>query len=71
MAAELLQVFADFGTPSIIQTDRGSEFQGSVVTVAKQFNVKIICSSVKHTNPKERYRINFYISVALITIDTG
>ena len=48
VAAELLQVFADFGTPSIIQTDRGSEFQGLVVTVAKQFNIKIIRSSVKH-----------------------
>lgn len=48
VAAELLQVFADFGTPAIIQTDRGSEFQGSVVTVAQQFNVKIIRSSVKH-----------------------
>ena len=48
MAAELLQVFADFGTPSIIQTDRGSEFQGSVVTVAKQLNIRIIHSSVKH-----------------------
>ena len=48
VAAELLQVFADFGTPSIIQTDRGSQFQGSVVTVAKQFNVTIIRSSVKH-----------------------
>ena len=48
VAAELLQVFADFGTPAIIQTDRGSEFQGSVVTVAQQLNVKIIRSSVKH-----------------------
>ena len=60
VAVELLQIFADFGTPAIIQTDRGSEFQGSVVEVAKQFNVKIIRSSVKHSQSQGK------VSMALI-----
>ena len=60
VAVELLQIFADFGTPAIIQTDRGSEFQGSVVEVAKQFNVKIIRSSVKHPQSQGK------VSMALI-----
>ena len=57
VAVELLQVFADFGTPAIIQSDRGSEFQGSVVTVAQQLNVKIIRSSVKH--PQSQGKVEY------------
>ena len=56
VAAELLQIFSDFGAPSIIQSDRGSEFLGSVVVVAKQLNVKIIRSSVKHPQSQGKVR---------------
>ena len=61
VAAELLQTFADFGTPKIIQTDRGSEFQGSVVVVAKQLNVKIIRSSVKHPQSQGKVYIHDFV----------
>ena len=44
ISEQLLQVFADFGTPSIIQCDRGSEFMGCVERVAKVLQVKIIHS---------------------------
>ena len=48
VSEQLLQVFAHFGTPSIIQYDRGSEFMGSVEKVAKVPQAKIIHS-------RERY----------------
>lgn len=48
VSEQLLHIFADFGTPSIIQCDRGSEFMGCVEKVAKVLQVKIIHSSVRH-----------------------
>ena len=48
VANELLEIFADFGTPSRVQCDRGSEFRGYVEKVARALQVKIIRSSARH-----------------------
>ena len=48
VAEQLLQVFADLGVPSVIQSDRGSEFQGCVNQLSNMLSVKIVHSSVRH-----------------------
>ncbi len=48
VSEQLLQIFADLGTPSVIQSDRGSEFMGAVERVAKLLQVKMVHSSVRH-----------------------
>ena len=48
VAMHLLQIFSDFGTPSVVQSDRGSEFLGAVEKIAKLLHVKIVHSSVRH-----------------------
>ena len=35
VSSHLLQIFSDFGTPAIIQSDRGSEFKGAVEEIAR------------------------------------
>ena len=56
----LLQVFADLGTPSIIQCDRGTEFLGYVKKVAKVLQVKIINSSVRHPESQGKVSWIYY-----------
>ncbi len=48
VSEQLLHIFSDFGTPSVIQSDRGSEFMGAVERVAKLLQVKMVHSSVRH-----------------------
>ena len=60
----LLQVFADFGTPSVIQSDRGSEFMGCVDKVAKLLQVKMIHSSVRH--PQSQGKVSNSFSTNLV-----
>ena len=48
VSEQLLHIFFDFGTPSVIQSDRGSEFMGAVERVAKLLQVKMVHSSVRH-----------------------
>ena len=48
VSMHLLQIFCDFGTPTIVQSDRGSEFLGAVEEIAKLLQIKIIHSSVWH-----------------------
>ena len=57
VSTELLQMFADMGTPSIIQSDRGSEFLGCVTKLAKLLKVKIIHSSVRHPQSQGKVTI--------------
>ena len=58
---QLLQIFADLGTPSIIQSDRGSEFLGCVTKLAKLLKVKIVHSSVRH--PQSQGKVNFCLLI--------
>ncbi len=48
VSEQLLQIFSDLGTPSVIQSDRGTEFMGAVERVAKLLQVKMVHSSVRH-----------------------
>ena len=65
----LLQVFADFGTPSVIQSDRVSEFMGCVDKVAKLLQVKMIHSSVRH--PQSQGKVSNSFSTKLIFLLCG
>ena len=48
VSEQLVCIFADLGVPSIIQSDRGTEFLGYVTSLSKSLNVKILHSSVRH-----------------------
>lgn len=48
VSRKLYQIYNDFGTPRIIQCDQGSEFKGTVKTLCKQMNIKLIYSSSNH-----------------------
>ncbi len=63
VATELLQIFADFGTPVRLQCDRGSEFRGCVNKVATMLKVKIIRSSARH--PQSQGKVTACMNIAL------
>lgn len=69
VAEELLQIFADLGTPVRIQCDRGSEFRGSVNKVAKKLNVKIIRSSARHPQSQGKVCAYAYTHAVLNNAD--
>ena len=48
VARELERIFAEHGTPSIIQTDQGTEFKGKVKKMLKSNNIKMIKSRPYH-----------------------
>lgn len=48
IAQELEKIYLEFGPPSILQSDRGSEFYGAVLELAREFHIKIIHSSPYH-----------------------
>ena len=66
VSEHLLQIFSDFGTPSVIQSDRGSEFMGSVNKVAKLLQVKMIHSSVRHPQSQGKVSSLLFLSHLLL-----
>lgn len=55
VAEELVKVFADLGTPSIIKCDRGTRYMGCKEKVERVLQVKIIHSSVR--NPQSQGKL--------------
>ena len=54
--AEVLQIFSDFGPPSVIQCDNGTEFKGYVEKFARVLEIKIIHGSVRHPQSQGKAR---------------
>ena len=61
IARELLQVF---GAPSRVQCDRGSEFQGSVEAVARELQIQIIHSSVRHPQCQRKVGTKLFAEIS-------